>query len=481
MGTPAIEIRRMVVLGAGGDLAARLLLPGLAGLLHLGKLPEGFTLVGVDRPDWDDATFQKRVFDAVTAHGDASARKGARALADACSFVHGDAADPAAVTKALAEGEGPAVIYLALPPPVFGAAITAIGRAGLPADSAIVIEKPFGHDLKSAQGLNALLAKAAPERAVHRIDHFLEKQTVQNILGIRFANRVFEPLWNRHHVERIEIVWDEDLALEGRAGYYDNAGALRDMIQNHLLQVMALVAMERPKTINEHDLRDKKVEVLKAVRIPTPDEIATQTIRARYTAGTAADGPVPSYADELGIDASKGTETFAAVTLHVDSPRWQGVPFVLRTGKALGGLRQHIAIRFRAAPHLTFGQQEAPRSNVLMFALSPDRLELHVAINGEGDFFDLEPVTLVCNLAPQDVTAYGRVILDVLHGDPTLSIRGDEAEECWRIVEPILAEWAKGNPPLEEYPAGSEGPAGAEWTEAIVPPATCADAEQIAP
>ena len=353
---------------------------------------------------------------------------------------------------------------------MFAAAITAIGEAGLPDDSAIVIEKPFGHDLESARALNALLAKAAPERAIHRIDHFLEKQTVQNILGLRFANRVFEPLWNRHHIERIEIVWDEDLALEGRAGYYDGAGALRDMIQNHLLQVMALVAMERPATLNEHDLRDKKVEVLKAVRAPTPDEIATETIRARYTAGTAANGPVPDYASEPGIDGARATETFAAVTLHVDSPRWQGVPFILRTGKALGDLRQHVAIRFRAAPHLTFGQQKSPRSNVLLLGLSPDRLELHVDINGEGDFFDLEPVLLVCTLAPQDVTAYGRVILDVLHGDPTLSIRGDEAEECWRIVAPILAEWAQGTPPLEEYPAGSEGPADAEWTESAVPP-----------
>ncbi len=461
----------MVVLGAGGDLAARLLLPGLAGLLNLKKLPEGFTLIGVDRPEWDDATFQKRVFDSVTAHGDAGAKKAAKKLADVCSFVHGDAGDPKAITAALAEGEGPAVIYLALPPPVFGAAITAIGKAGLPDDSAIVIEKPFGHDLKSAQELNKLLAKAAPERAVHRIDHFLEKQTVQNILGLRFANRVFEPLWNHHHVERIEIVWDEDLALEGRAGYYDNAGALRDMIQNHLLQVMALVAMERPRTITEKDLRDKKVEVLKAVRTPTPEEIATETIHARYTAGTAANGKVPAYVDEPGIDASKGTETFAAVTFHVDSPRWKGVPFILRTGKALGELRQHVAIRFKAAPHLTFGQQKNPRSNVLLLGLSPDRMELHVDINGEGDFFDLEPVKMICNLAPQDVTAYGRVILDVLHGDPTLSIRGDEAEECWRIVAPILAEWAKGNPPLVEYPAGSDGPADAEWTESAVPPA----------
>ncbi len=280
--------------------------------------------------------------------------------------MHGDAGDPAAITAALAEGEGPAVIYLALPPPVFAAAITAVAAAGLPDDSAIVIEKPFGHDLKSAQELNALLATAAPEHAIHRIDHFLEKQTVQNVIGMRFANRVFEPLWNHHHIERVEIVWDEDLALEGRAGYYDNAGALRDMIQNHLLQVLALVAMERPRTLDEKDLRDCKYEVLEAVRTPTPDKIASETIHARYTAGTSVNGPVPSYVDEPGIDAAKGTETFAAVTLHIDVPRWQGVPFILRTGKALEGLRQHVAIRFKAAPYVTFGQHRSPRSNILV-------------------------------------------------------------------------------------------------------------------
>ena len=460
----------MVVLGAGGDLAARLLLPGLAGLLHLKRLPEGFTLIGVDRPEWDDATFQTHVFDSVTAHGEPGAKEAARGLANACVFVHGDAGDPAAISAALATGEGPAVVYLALPPPVFAAAITAIAKAGLPDDSAIVIEKPFGHDLKSAQELNALLATAAPEHAIHRIDHFLEKQTVQNILGLRFANRVFEPLWNHHHIERVEIVWDEDLALEGRAGYYDNAGALRDMIQNHLLQVLALVAMERPRTLDETDLRDRKYEVLEAVRTPTSGRIATETMHARYTAGTSVDGPVPDYACSPGIDPAKGTETFAAVTLHVDVPRWQGVPFILRTGKALSALRQHVAIRFKAAPYVTFGQHRSPRSNLLVLGLSPDRVELHIDVNGEGELFDLEPAKMVCTFATQDVTPYGRVILDVLHGDPTLSIRGDEAEQCWRIVEPILASWKAGVPPLAEYPAGSDGPPGDEWTEAVVPP-----------
>ena len=448
----------MVVLGAGGDLAARLLLPGLAGLLHLGRLPEGFRVVGVDRAEMDDDAFRAHVEQAVVEHAGEGAKDRAHDLASICSYVRGDAGDPAALRAALAQGDGPAVVYLALPPSVFPAAIEAIAAAGLPEGSAIVVEKPFGQDLASARALNELLARAAPERAIHRVDHFLEKQTVQNIAGMRFANRIFEPVWNHEHIQRVEITFDESLALEGRAGYYDHAGALRDMIQNHLLQMMALVAMEPPPTLHERDLRDRKVDVLRAIRTPTVEDVARGTLRARYTAGTAGNEPVRDYVDEEGVDPANQTETFAQVILHVENWRWAGVPFVLRTGKALGDDEQHVAILFREVPHLTFGQQNPPRPNCLLLGLSPDRLELSVQINGPGDFFDLEPVTMSAALAPQEISAYGRVILDVLHGDPTLSIRGDEAEECWRIVEPILESWKRGTPELREYPAGSFGP-----------------------
>ncbi len=458
---PSTLIRRMIVLGGGGDLAGRLLLPGLAGLLSLGKLPDGFRLVGVDREEWDGEAFREHVRQAVAAHGDERAKGAAADFAELCSYVHGDAGDPGAITAALHTSEGPAVVYLALPPQVFGAAIGAIAVARLPEGSAIVIEKPFGHDLASAQALNNLLAGAAPESAIHRVDHFLEKQTVQNVLGLRFANRIFEPIWNREHIERVEIIWDETLALEGRANYYDRSGALRDMIQNHLLQVMALVAMEAPPTLHERDLRDRKVNVLRAVRTPTPQEIANETLRARYTAGTAQNGPVPAYVNEDGVDGSKETETFAEVTLYVDNWRWAGVPFVLRSGKALGDTCQHVAIHFRPVPHLSFDHHAHAEPNMLILGLAPDRLELAVNINGSGDAFDLEQTTLIAELAPQTVSAYGKVILDVLHCDPTLSIRGDEAEECWRIVQPVMEAWAAGTPPIQEYPAGSSGPTGA--------------------
>jgi len=457
---PSVTIRRMIVLGAGGDLAARLILPGLAGLFSLGKLPDGFRLVGIDRSEWDGDAFRARVLAAITEHGDEKAVAVAGEFAELCSYVHGDAGDPGALTAALATSEGPAVIYLALPPQVFAAAIGAIAAAGLPEGSAVVIEKPFGHDLESAQELNALLATAAPESAIHRVDHFLEKQTVQNVLGLRFANRIFEPIWNREHVEKVEIIWDETLALEGRANYYDRSGALRDMIQNHLLQVMALVAMEPPPTLHERDLRDRKVDVLRAVRTPSDAEVAAETVRARYTAGVAKNGPVPDYTAESGVDPAKGTETYAEVTLRIDNWRWAGVPFILRSGKALGDTCQHVAIHFRPVPHLTFDHGARAEPNLLIIGLAPDRLELSVNINGHGDMFDLEETTLVAELAPQEISAYGKVILDVLHSDPTLSIRGDEAEESWRIVEPIMDAWAAGTPAIEEYPAGSPGPVG---------------------
>ena len=461
---PHVTIRRMIVLGAGGDLAARLILPGLAGLFSLHKLPDDFRLVGLDRPEWDGDAFREHVFQAITEHGDDKATAVAKEFSELCSYIHGDAGDPQALRQAFETSEGPAVVYLALPPQVFAAAINAIATAKMPEGSAIVIEKPFGHDLASAQELNRLLAACAPESAIHRVDHFLEKQTVQNVLGLRFANRIFEPIWNREHIEKVEIIWDETLALEGRANYYDRSGALRDMIQNHLLQVMALVAMEPPPTLHERDLRDRKVDVLRAVRTPTAEEIANETVRARYTAGTAKNGPVPDYAAEEGVDPTKGTETFAEVTLRVDNWRWADVPFVLRSGKALGDTCQHVAIHFRPVPHLTFGQSAHAEPNMLVLGLAPDRLELSVNINGAGDVFDLEEATMVAELAPQSISAYGKVILDVLHCDPTLSIRGDEAEESWRIVEPIMQSWAAGTPAIQEYPAGSPGPTGSFCT-----------------
>ncbi len=448
----------MIVLGAGGDLAARLLLPALAGLLARGRLPADLQVVGVDRAALDDATFRAHVRTAVGVCGDAEARASADRLAAACSYHQGDAGDPDALRGALGDDGEPVVLYLALPPVVFAPAITAAAQVGLPEGSRMVVEKPFGTGLESARELNALLRTALPEEAIHRMDHFLGKQTVQNVLGLRFANRVVEPILNREHVARVDVIWDETLALEGRAGYYDHAGALRDMIQNHLLQIMTLMAMEPPPTLHERDLRDRKVDLLRSVRTPDRDSLARESVRARYTAGPAVEGPVPDYAAEEGVDPARGTETFALLTLWVDSWRWSGVPFTLRSGKALGTLRQQAEVHFRPVPHLAFGQDQHPQPNVLTFGLAPDRLSLSVNVNGPGDPFTLEEALLEADFPDQDISAYGRVILDVLAGDATLSIRGDEAEEAWRIIEPVLDAWGAGVPVLTEYPAGSEGP-----------------------
>ena len=459
-------IRHMLILGATGDLTFRYLLPALAQLREADELPEGFTISALARDDRDTRSYRAQAEERLTRHAADVSEEARSGLAGAIEYHRADVTDPERVRAALGDvrREEPVVAYLALPPSVFAPAIEAVQEAGLAEGSRVVVEKPFGEDLEAARGLNRLLHEAFPEEAVFRADHFLGLQTVQNVLGLRFANRVFEPVWNRQHVERVEIVWDETLALEGRAGYYDTAGALKDMIQNHLLQLLCLVGLEPPLSLDERDLRDRKVDLLRAVRRLSPEEAARLSVRARYGAGRIGDREVPAYAEEAGIDPQRETETFAQVTLFVDNWRWSEVPFVLRTGKALARDRAEISVHFRPVPYLAFGQKADLEPNVLTLGLNPDRISLGVEINGPGDPFDLEHVELGAELAPQDVPAYGRLLLNVLEGDPTLSIRADEAEESWRIVEPFLQAWEEDRAPLLEYPAGSAGPEVAEPT-----------------
>lgn len=451
-------VKRIAILGATGDLTPRYLLPALARLYETGRLPEGFEVSGLARDDWDTEAFRGFVEARLAEHAaDVAARSRSR-FVEMLEYRRADATDPQEVAKALGPSREPLVAYLALPPAVFAPTVEALAEVGLPEGSQIVVEKPFGENLESARKLNRLLHEAFPEEAVFRADHFLGLQTVQNVLGLRFANRVFEPLWNHDHVERVEIIWDETLALEGRASYYDTAGALKDMIQNHLLQLLCLIGMEPPITLHERDLRGRKVDVLRAVRRLSPEEVERQTVRARYSAGRIGDEDIRAYVEEEGIDPERETETFAQVTLAVDNWRWAGVPFVLRTGKALSRDKAEIAIHFKPVPHPAFGQETEPRPNVLRLRFNPDRIALVVNVNGPGDPFYLEDVELGAELAPQDPPAYGRLLLGVLEGDPTLSIRADEAEESWRIVKPILEAWEQGRVPLLEYPAGSDGP-----------------------
>lgn len=452
-------IDRFLILGASGDLSRRYLIPALAQLEAAGRLPGGMTVVGVARHELDADRFRRRMEEALDRHGGDLDRRSRQAFLRRLDYRQADAGSREDLGRALGKPENPIVAHLALPPEVFGPAIAALGALGLPEGSRLVVEKPFGRGLDDARALNRLLHRTFPEEAVFRMDHFLGKQTVQNVLGLRFANRVFEPVWNAQHVERVEIVWDEALTLDGRAGYYDATGALEDMIQNHLLQLLCLVAMEVPRSFDARDFRDRKVDVLRAVRRLDREAVARATVRARYGPGRVGERDVVGYVDERGVDPARQTETFAGVTLAVDTWRWAGVPFVLRSGKALSRDRREIVVHFRPVPCSPFGPGTAPRSNALRLELTPDRLALGVNINGPGTPFDLEQVELDHLLAPHDLPAYGRLLLDVLDGDPTLSIRADEAEEAWRIVEPIREGWRAGAVPLREYRAGSEGSA----------------------
>ena len=449
-------ISRIAIFGATGDLTARYLLPGLAALHAAGHLGGGFTMAGAAREELDSGEFQRWAaaqLDRHAGHLPASARQ---AIVSASSYQQADVTDPASVAAVIA-GDEPLAAYLALPPAVFPAAVTAIHEAGLPPGSRIVLEKPFGEDLDSAIELNRLLAETVPEQAVFRVDHFLAMTTVQNLLGTRLANQVLEPIWNAAHIAEVDIVWDESLALEGRAGYYDWVGALKDMLQNHLLQILCLVAMEPPLSLGERDLRDRKMDVLRSVRPLTDADVAQRTRRGRYLAGRIGDRQVPAYTDEEGVDPARRTETFAQMELELDNWRWAGTVFRLRTGKALNRDRKEVAVRFRHVPHLPFGHTGEAHPNVLRFGLDPETLSLELTGIG-ATARNLVPLTLGARLDPPELPAYGRLLLDVLNGNAALSIRDDEAEESWRVVAPVISAWSKDLVPLEEYPAGSDGP-----------------------
>jgi glucose-6-phosphate 1-dehydrogenase len=327
----------------------------------------------------------------------------------------------------------------------------------LPKGIVLALEKPFGTDLPSARALNRLLQRFLPEDQIFRIDHFLGKSTVLDLIGLRFANRIFEPVFSNTNVEKVEIVVEEALGLEGRAGYYDKAGALTDMIQSHLLQILALTAMEPPSSVSSEDLRGAMAQVLRATRPWLRNGTASR--RARYTAGKVGRRELPSYAAEKGVDPARKTETLAEMTVAIDTWRWAGVPFTLRSGKAIGDARQEIIVTFRDVPHLPIGFSGPSRQAQMRISINaPGTLSLDVVTNGRGDPFDLEWDTMTATFESSGMTAYGEVLAELCAGDPTLSVRGDIAEDCWRIVSPVLAAWRKNAVPLDTYPAGTTGP-----------------------
>jgi glucose-6-phosphate 1-dehydrogenase len=457
--TSQTTVKTLLILGATGDLTGRLLLPGLARLVAKGRAP-GLTLAGAGSSAWTPGQWLDRVntaFADAEAHADAAGKLELKRVLESTSYHQVDVTAPGLLAALLARLEAPVAVYFALPPQISQKACEVLHPHDVPPGTRLVMEKPFGSSRESARQLNELLRTLVPEDHIHRVDHFLGKATVLNILGLRFANTFLEPIWNRNHIEKVEIVFDEDLALEGRARYYDGAGALRDMIQSHLLQIMALLAIEPPATIGERDLRDAIAAVLRASSVKPPYTDSTR--RARYLAGSLGGKDVPDYTAEEGVDPDRNTETLAEVHVDIGNWRWKGVPFMLRSGKALGDRRKEAVITFRPVPHLPAGFTGRDTPNTLRIGFGPDTLELDVDVNGPGDIFSLDRAALVAELNASELLPYGEVLEGVLTGDPLLSVRGDTAEECWRIVEPVLAAWAEGKVPLEEYRAGSDGPA----------------------
>ena len=444
----------LLILGATGDLTKRLLLPGLGGLLANGR-GDGLTLIGSAIQEHSDDSWRARVdesFATIDARG-----AEVEAVVRGTRYVQADVTREEDLRRLLTACEGRAILYFALPPQVTTRACRALAKIGVPEGTRLVFEKPFGTSAASAQMLNDLVTRLVPEEQVYRVDHYLGMSTVLSILGLRFANRMIEPVLNADHVERVDIMFDESLALEGRAGYYDGAGALVDMIQSHGLQVLSLFAMDPPSTLGARDLRDAKAQVLRATRVWNADPVASSR-RARYTAGSIGTRNVPSYVDEPGVDPERGTDTFAEVMLEVNTWRWAGVPFRVRAGKALRALHKAILVTFRKPKCLPNGLSGYDQPDRLHIGLDPGVLGIQLNVNGPGDPTGLEPVRLRTETCPGDLPPYGELLAGVLAGDPTLFVRGETAVDCWSIIEPVQRAWQAGDVPLEEYRAGSLGP-----------------------
>lgn len=440
-----------------------MLLPGLGRLLTL-EPERRITVIGSGRAPAEQAEWEQTLKEAFT---DAGADGPAVQHTVATTrYLSADSSDPDDLRRLLEACEGVPAVYFALPPAATSRAVEALGEVPLPAGTVLALEKPFGADADSAAALNRRLAGLIPEEQVFRIDHFLGKSTVLNLLGLRLTNGIFEPLWNRERIAAVDIVFDEELGLEGRAGYYDHAGAMVDMIQSHLLQVMSLVAMEPPASVGHQDLRTAKTQVLRAFHLRDDDAVRASR-RARYTSGTVGGGALPSYADEEGVDPARETETLAEVVVEVHSWRWAGVPFTLRSGKALGHPRKEITLTFRDAAHVPDGLGGVEQPTVLRICLEPDRMLLELNVNGPGDPFVIERARLAADLGAGELDAYGEVLQGILNSDPTLSVNAEAAEQSWRLIDTVRGAWKTGLVPLEEYPAGSRGPE--DWTQTATP------------
>ena len=466
----------VVIFGVTGDLARKKLMPAIYDLANRGLLPPSFALVGFARRDWADEDFGQVVYEAVKKHARTPFRQEVwDRLAEGFRFVQGTFDDDASfdrlsetLDKLDAERGtgGNHAFYLSIPPDAFPVVCEQLQRSGLARQkdhswSRVVIEKPFGHDLASARELNSVF----PEESVFRIDHYLGKETVQNILALRFANELYEPVWNAHYVDHVQITMAEDIGLGGRAGYYDGIGAARDVIQNHLIQLLALTAMEEPVSFSPHELQAEKIKVLSATRPLQP--LDQTTARGQYAAGWQGGEKVPGLLEEEGFAHDSVTETFAAITLEVDTRRWAGVPFFLRTGKRMPRRVTEVALVFKRAPHLPFDSTmtEELGKNALVIRIQPDEgITMRFGSKVPGSAMEVRDVNMDFSygsaFAEDSPEAYERLILDVLLGEPSLFPVNAEVELSWEILDPVLDNWAAQGRP-EPYESGTWGPPSA--------------------
>ena len=473
----------MVIFGATGDLTHRKLVPGLYNLQRDRLLPAGFSVIGFARRDWSDDYFRETLVEDVKEFSRSGIEEPLwQSFAEGITYNRASFDDPAGYTalaeklNALDEQRGTGgnrLFYLATGPESFATIIQQLGAAGLNKSpgggwSRIIIEKPFGHDLASARELNAALHKVFDENQVYRIDHYLGKETVQNMLVFRFANGIFEPVWNRQYVDHVQITVAEAVGVEGRGNYYEQAGAMRDMVQNHLMQLLTLTAMEPPGFYEANSVRDEKVKVLRAIRHIAPEDVMRYTVRGQYSAGTEGGNAVAGYHEEPGVAADSRTESYVALQLFVENWRWAGVPFFLRTGKRLPKRASEIAIQFKSAPLMIFDQGPLNNiePNVLTIKVQPDEgISLKFESKVPGQLNQIRPVTMDFRynnsfgvVSPE---AYERLLLDAMLGDSTLFTRADEVDASWSLITPILEGWQHAPAP-EPYEAGSWGPTAAD-------------------